>query len=255
MVYHIPNTKTEATRLHFQGQEIKDMSKMMFTLETRDGESAFELNYERVFAIGYAGRDMAKTMEHIKELERDLGVPAPKKIPTIFQCGNYVLTQEKDLVFVGERTCGEVEYVIIVKEGQIYIGLGSDHTDRELEADNVPKAKQVCAKPICSKIWDYEEMKDHWDSIKLRSWQTVDGKEIVYQSGSLADILPVEKILDELNSRVGGIDNCVIYSGTVPVSDGFHYGTNFRYEMDDETLGRKLTSDYNVIAISDKEER
>ena len=29
----------------------------------------------------------------------------------------------------------------------------------------------------------------------------------------------------------------------------------FRYEMDDETLGRKLTSDYNVIAISDKEER
>ena len=69
------------------------MSKMMFTLETKGGESAFELNYERVFAIGYAGRDMAKTMEHIKELERDLGVPAPKKIPTIFQCGNYVLTQ------------------------------------------------------------------------------------------------------------------------------------------------------------------
>ena len=47
--------------------------------------------------------NIEKTMEHIKELERELGVPAPKKIPTIFQCGNYVLTQEKKLEFVGEK--------------------------------------------------------------------------------------------------------------------------------------------------------
>ena len=31
-----------------------------------------------------------KTMEHIKELERELGVPAPKKNTDHFQCGNYV---------------------------------------------------------------------------------------------------------------------------------------------------------------------
>lgn len=229
------------------------MSNMTFTLVTKEGEAPLQLAYERVFAIGYAGRNMEKTLEHIRELERDLGVPAPKKIPTIFQCGNYVLTQEKDLAFVGEKTCGEVEYVIVLKEGKIYIGVGSDHTDRDLESANVPKAKQICAKPICPVLWDYEELKDHWDTIRLNSWQTVDGREIPYQRGTLADILPVEVILKELNERVGGIDNCVIFSGTVPVLDGFHYGTNFRYEMADDTLGRTLGSEYNVIAISEEE--
>lgn len=229
------------------------MSCMNFTVHNKEGESPLNLEFERVFAIGYAGRNMEKTMEHIRELERELGVPAPKKIPTIFQCGNYVLTQERDLAFVGEKSCGEVEYVIVIRQGKIYIGVGSDHTDRELEAASVPKAKQICAKPICGELWDYEEMKDHWDGIRLRSWQTVDGAEVLYQDGTLADILPVEVILKELEERVGGIDNCVIFSGTVPVCDGFKYGTNFRYEMEDEVLGRKLASDYNVIAISEEE--
>ncbi len=229
------------------------MSYMTFTLQASGKEVPLTLEYERVFAIGYAGRNIEKTMEHIKELERDLGVPAPKKIPTIFQCGNYVLTQEKDLAFLGKKTCGEVEYVIVIKDGKIYIGLGSDHTDRELEAQSVPKAKQICAKPICPVLWDYEELKDHWDDVSLNSWQTVDGRELPYQKGTLADILPVDTILGELNSRVGNINNCVIFSGTVPVLDGFHYGSNFRYEMVDEVLGRKLASDYNVIAISEEE--
>ena len=139
------------------------MDTMCFTVQGKNGEKPLELNYERVFAIGYAGRNIEKTMEHIKELERELGVPAPKKIPTIFQCGNYVLTQEKKLAFVGEKTCGEVEYVIVIKDKTIYIGLGSDHTDRELEAASVPKAKQICAKPICDTVWEYEDVKDHWD--------------------------------------------------------------------------------------------
>lgn len=229
------------------------MSRMNFTLQTQAGEQRFELEYERVFAIGYAGRNLEKTMEHIRELERDLGVPAPKKIPTIFQCGNYLLTQEKDLVFVGEKSCGEVEYVIVVKNGKLYIGLGSDHTDRELEAASVPKAKQICAKPICPVLWEYEEIRDHWDQILLRSWQTLGGTETAYQEGSLADILPPDVILKELNERVGEIDNCVIFSGTVPVLNGFHYGTNFRYEMEDPVLGRKLCYDYDVIAISEEE--
>lgn len=45
----------------------------------------------------------------------------------------------------------------------------------------------------------------------------------------------------------------VIFSGTVPLLNGFTFGTNFRYEMVDEVLNRKITSDYNVIAISEEE--
>ncbi len=225
------------------------MSSMQFTLVTQQGETPLQLEYERVFAIGYAGRDLKKTQIHIQELEQNLGVPAPKKIPTIFQCGNYVLTQEENLAFVGEKSSGEVEYVIVVRNGNVFIGLGSDHTDRELEAVNVPKSKQICAKPICRALWAYEELKDHWDEITLSSWMTLNGSEVPYQKGTLADILQVEVILKELNERIGRVDNCVIFSGTVPLLNGYHYGTRFRCEMADPELNRKLSLYYDVTVI------
>ena len=116
-------------------------SKITFTLHA-DGKSTEKtIVYNQLLAIGYAGRNIAKTMEHIKELEEQLGVPAPKKIPTIFQMSNMLLTQDPDIDFVGNNTCGEVEYIIIAQGDEIYIGLGSDHTDRKLENGHFQRAE------------------------------------------------------------------------------------------------------------------
>lgn len=229
------------------------MKTINFKLQRMSGEEDLALSYDELLVIGYAGRNMEKTMEHIKELEEQLGVPAPKKIPTIFECSHELLTQEKDIKFVGSKTSGEVEYVIVLSNDNIYIGLGSDHTDRELESVSVPKAKQVCPKPISKELWDYNDLKDHWDRIKLISYQTINGVEEVYQDGTLADILPVEKILEELKERVGDIKNSIIYSGTVPLLKGFAYGDNFRCMMVDEVLNRTIALDYNVQVISEEE--
>lgn len=231
------------------------MGLINFTLKKISSEESLKLKYDELYIIGYAGRNMEKTMEHIKELEEQLGVPAPKKIPTIFECSHELLTQEKNIKFVGNMTSGEVEYIIVVADGKIYIGLGSDHTDRELESISVPKAKQVCPKPIGTEIWDFDDLKDHWEQIKLISYQTINGKEELYQNGTLADILPVEKIVSELRERAGDIQNTVIYSGTVPLLNGFKYGENFRCMMVDDVLNRTLTLNYNINVIDDKEER
>lgn len=229
------------------------MSNIKFNLHKLDGVTEINMNYDELLVIGYAGRDMEKTMEHIKELEEELGVAPPKKIPTIFQCSNLLLTQDEDLEFVGNMTSGEVEYVIVLIDGKVYIGIGSDHTDRDLESVSVLKSKQVCAKPIGLDIWDYEDVKDHWDDIKLNSIQTIDGEDVAYQAGSLADILVPEKILEELYNRVGDIKNSIIFSGTVPLADGFKYGQYFKGEMVDHKLNRKLTLNYKVIEISEEE--
>lgn len=222
-----------------------------FRLKRIHEEQDIVLNYDKLLVIGYSGRNIEKTMEHIKELEEQLGVPAPKRIPTIFECSNELLTQQEDVKFIGNKTSGEVEYVIVLSNGNIYIGLGSDHTDRELESISVPKAKQVCPKPISKELWDYNEIKDHWDKIKLLSYQIVNGVEELYQDGVLRDILPVEKILEELEERVGDIGNSIIFSGTVPLLKGFMYGDNFRCMMVDKELNRELTLSYNVHMISE----
>ena len=229
------------------------MATIRFQLEKDGVVKDLDVVYDALYAIGYAGRNMAKTMEHIQELKERFGVPAPKKIPTIFQMSTMLLTKDLDIDFIGHDSCGEVEYVIITQDEKVYIGIGSDHTDRKLEGSDVPKAKQVCPKPIGWKVWDYEDLKDHWDEILLKSYQTVDGKESVYQDGGLKDILPADVILDELHKRVGPVSHSIIYSGTVPVKDGFVFGSAFRGEMIDPVLHRQLTFQYGVHEISEEE--
>ena len=94
-------------------------SKITFTLHADGKATELPIVYDKLLAIGYAGRNIAKTMEHIKELEEQLGVPAPKKIPTIFQMSNMQLTQDPDFDFVGNDSCGEVEYIIITQGDEI----------------------------------------------------------------------------------------------------------------------------------------
>ncbi|SHH21261.1 Protein of unknown function [Anaerosphaera aminiphila DSM 21120] len=212
-----------------------------------------EFGYDKVYIIGYAGRDIKKTQEHIDELERELGVKPPKKIPTIFECSKELVTQNIDLKFVDDMTSGECEYVILKKNNSIYIALGSDHTDRKLESVSVPKSKQVCLKPISKDVWNYDHIKDHWDEIELRSYVTIDDKEIEYQAGTLKDILPVETILSELENRIGNVDNAIIFSGTVPLKNNFVYGSRFRSEMIDKKLNKKIDLNYKISVISEEE--
>lgn len=225
------------------------MKSLIFILNDKQ----IDFDFDKVYVIGYAGRDMKKTQEHIDELERELGVAPPKKIPTIFEVSKEIVTQDSDLKFVGEQTSGEAEYVILIKNGKIYITIGSDHTDRGLESVSIFKSKQVCLKPIANTIWDYDEVKDHWDSIRLVSNQIVNGKEIKYQNDTLASILPVEKILEELRERVGDINNSIIYSGTVPLIGGFEYGNKFISKIVDEKLGRTINLNYEVNVILEEE--
>lgn len=229
------------------------MDKMSFTLQTAEGCQILQVPYHTLFAIGYSGRNREKIMEHIHELEQQLSVPAPQKLPTIFQCSNMLLTQEESFHVIGPDTCGEAEYVLVLQDGTIYIGLGSDHTDRRLESESVPKAKQVCPKPICSTLWKYEEIREHFDQIELRSWQTVGGQEVSYQNGTLGDILPPETILNELRQRVGETGNSIIFSGTVPLLGGFIYGNRFRCEMHDPILNRTLSLCYRIVPVPETE--
>lgn len=221
---------------------------MKFNVIGLEENREIEITPKHVYVVGYSGSNKEKTMEHIRELEEELGVAPPPHIPTLFEVSRELLTQDKDLFFVGDKTSGECEYVILKIEGKLYIGLGSDHSDRELEADSVPKAKQICLKPISKEIWIYDEIKEHFKEIELNSKS--DSKD--YQKGTLADIMSVEEIVEVLEERILDIDNCIIFSGTVPLVNGYEYGDNFYLELVDNTLNRKISFDYDITVIPDE---
>ena len=120
---------------------------------------------------------------HIEELEK-IGVPAPQTVPMIYQLSPELLSTETEISTVRNDSSGEVEVVLLNIEGEWYVGIGSDHTDRVLEAVSIQKSKQVCAKPISKELWPLSSIEDHWDDLQLKSWYSVNGEVQLYQSES-----------------------------------------------------------------------
>lgn len=222
---------------------------MKFNVVTKEGTRQEEMELQSLLVVGFAGKDIEKTMEHIHELEAE-GIKCPRKVPVLYQCERQILTDKDEIEVIGDKTSGEVEYLILVKDSKIYIGVGSDHTDREMEAVSIHKSKQVCLKPYAKDFWDYEEIKDHFDDIKLVSSQVVDGKTVEYQCGVTSDLLPMQHIMDELKTEVD-INNSLIYTGTVPLKDGFKFGQEFSCKLVDEKLGREICLSYKVKVIEE----
>ena len=89
----------------------------------------------------------------------------------------------------------------------------------------------------------------------MRAWQRKSGKnngeEFLYQDGTLASILTVERILEYVRAEHANLENAVLFSGTVPVIGGFEYGDFFRAELSDPILGRVITHEYAVEVIAE----
>lgn len=226
---------------------------MNFIVQKIKNIEFLQSSFNNLYVIGYAGRDEEKTLKHIEELQRDLNVKPPKQIPTIFECSRRILTRDKNLDVFGNQNSGEAEYVIVLFKKKIYIGLGSDHTDRELESYNVAKSKEIMPKVMSKVLWDYDEIKGHFDDIELLSYQKKGKKEFLYQKGTLKDILPPERILKELKQRVGGVENSIIFSGTVALLDKFYFGNFFKAKMVDKKLNRTIELKYKINFITEEE--
>ena len=92
---------------------------------------------------GYVGRDQATVKAHIEEMRR-LGNPAPTSVPVFFMLTADNVTTADQIDVLGTGTSGEVEYVLLLHEDEVFVAVGSDHTDRALEGASIGKSKQVC---------------------------------------------------------------------------------------------------------------
>ena len=221
-----------------------------FMVEEKSGKREMAYEIKGAVLCGYTGRDQEAVRKHIEELARE-GVEPPPSVPILYPKPPWGLTQKDTIQVEGRKTSGEVEFFMIVDESRIYVGLASDHTDRELERIDIRKSKQVCPTILSRNLWNYEEVKETWDQIQIRSWAIKDGQKSIYQEATLGSILPPEDLIrrvqQQLNDRIGGI---ALFSGTPPLLAGeMIFADRFEAELLDASLNRKITIEYDIHTL------
>lgn len=227
---------------------------MKFTVLEKDGkEKVIDFIPKHIINAGYTGRDQAAVQAHIDEL-KEKGIPAPDKTPVYFVKFGDRLTQEEKFEVLDETDhSGEAEFALFFDGDEIYVGVGSDHTDRKLEEVNIPKAKQMYPNTVSRKLWKLSDVIDHWDDITLRSWVKVNGKKTLFQEAKLTAMLDAADLIKrtkELLRSPEETDGLVLYSGTVASLFSADYSPYFETELEDPVLGRKLGESYEMTCVS-----
>ncbi|MBV9423369.1 MAG: DUF2848 domain-containing protein [Solirubrobacterales bacterium] len=197
---------------------------------------------ETAVVAGWTGRDRAAVEQHIAELEA-LGVARPSSAPLFYRVSASRLTTASEIEATASSS-GEVEAVLLRHDGRLWVGVGSDHTDRELETFSVAVSKQLCDKPIAGELWGYEDVADHWDRLALRSW--ID-EDVLYQEGTLDGLIPPEELLDLMKPPL--TDGTLMFCGTFAARGGIRPAGVFRYELEDPVLGRTIAGHYSMRTL------
>lgn len=206
------------------------------------------VSIDTLVIAGWAGRDRAAIEHHIEELAA-IGVPRPSSVPVYYRVAAANLTQAERFAVLGPDSSGEVEPVLVSLADGLWIGVGSDHTDRKAETVGIALSKQLCGKPVGRQLWRYEEVEGHWDRLVMRAWATIDGERLLYQEGPMTALLTPR---DLMARRPGGPDlspGTAMYCGTLGAIGGIRPATRFEMEIADPVLGRRIAHGYDIEIV------
>ncbi len=224
------------------------MFDLAFTIDAQDATTPLTLPIDQAVIAGWTGRDPVARDKHIAELEA-IGIARPATTPIYYRVAARRLTTEDSIEVSGTESSGEVEFVLIGWQGRIFVGVGSDHTDRKVETYSVTVSKQMCDKPIAPVLWELEDVAAHWDQMILRSHAWIDGVRVLYQEGTLDSMLPVKELIQRGFGDGGLPDGCAMFGGTFAAIGGIRPASRFEFELEDPVLKRSLRHGYEVIAL------
>jgi 4-hydroxyphenylacetate 3-monooxygenase len=199
---------------------------------------------------GYTGRDEAAVRRHIEELAAH-GIEAPPATPIFWLLPNWLLTLAPATTQVhAASSSGEVEPVLVrMPDGEIFVTVGSDHTDRALERSSLLLAKLTCPKILSADIWRFADVASRWDSLRLRS--RTGGQD--YQAGTVAAIRPPLDLLARAMEIAADAQRPIIlFLGTIPLlTEGFVFTERFTGSLEDPEGEHNLSCDYTVEVLAD----
>jgi len=224
------------------------MFDLAFTIEAQGTATPLTLAIDQAVIAGWTGRDPVARDKHIAELEA-IGIARPATTPIYYRVSARRITTVDSIEVSGNDSSGEVEFVLIGWQGRIFVGLGSDHTDRKVEAYSVTVSKQMCDKVMAPVLWELEEVAGHWDQMILRSYAWIDGARVLYQEGKLDSMLSVADLVQGGFGGKGLPDGCAMFGGTFAAKGGIRPASRFEYELEDPVLKRNIRHAYDVIAL------
>lgn len=224
------------------------MSILTFTRIGKSASDRVSVAIDELVVAGWAGRDEAAIHHHIEELAA-IGVPPPSQTPLFYRCATTTLTQTERLQVLGPDTSGEVEPVIVAMADGLWVGVGSDHTDRKAETYGVALSKQLCGKVIGSTLWRYEDVRGHWDAMVLRAHIVASGKRVLYQEGALKGLRSADDLIARFAGGSGLAAGTLMFGGTMGAIGGIRPADRFEMELHDPVLNRTLSHGYDIVAL------
>lgn len=204
--------------------------------------------FEKMINAGFTGRDQAEVRHHLDELSAK-GIEVPSETPVLYPVLPSALTSADRIMVYGEETSAEIEYVLFVKNrDEVYVGIGSDHTDRNLEEVDIPRAKQISPNVVSPMVWELSDVKHHWDSLSMECTVRKNGDSVLYQKGQLGLLMSPGELMDLIADKIdSSIDNSVIFSGTLKMeTDEFVFADSVSVLLSDAELNRSIETHYHV---------
>jgi hypothetical protein len=215
---------------------------------TQHGTDRIETGIEAVVIAGWAGRDEAAIRHHIEELAA-IGVPRPSSVPVFYRVAAQTLTQSTTLSVLGPDSSGEVEPVIVSLADGLWVGLGSDHTDRKAETFGIALSKQMCGKVVGREFWPLAEVEPHWDALEMRAHIVTDGVRELYQTGTLAALRPPRDLMTRWTGEARLPPGTLMFGGTLGAMGGIRPAGRFEMELHDPVLKRTLSHAYDIVPL------
>lgn len=225
------------------------MNTIKLTLIGDEGQKEIRFPIRRMVNAGYTGRNQEALRRHIEELKKE-GIPAPESTPTAYEVITKLVYFDDEIEVIGNKTSGEAEFVLLCRGKEVYVGVGSDHTDRELESVSIIKSKQVCPNVMAANVWRLDDVRKAWDKMTLRSWVVNDkGEKALYQEAPLSAMMGPEDLMSFVRNRTEdkSLDGVVIFSGTIPLlHEKPNYHHYFEVELYNPEKEKRLGCAYQV---------
>ncbi len=220
--------------------------RLQFDCLSDGGGTMRQVDIDTLIVAGWAGKDKATLQAHIAELEEQ-GIKTPQEIPHFYRIGPNLLTQASSINVVGKGSTGEVEAFAVHLDDGLWVGLGSDHTDRKVESISVSLSKQVCPKPVGTTLWKFDDIADHWNQLIVRSFVVNNGRRQTYQEGPLVQNRDLSELILLYRKRGGTFSaGTAMFCGTLPAKIKLTFFDQFELELYDPVLDRSISHCYAI---------